>query len=117
MLNFPGSLKIYLGIEPCDMRKSFNGLWEVAEQKLLQNPRDGALFAFTNKSRTRLKLLYFDGTGVWVMAKRLEKGTFSWPKPSDATSGKIHLAPEALTLLMDGIDMKNACRRAWYERE
>jgi transposase len=51
------------------------------------------------------------------MAKRLEKGTFSWPKPSDASTGKIHLTPEALTLLMDGIDMKNACRRAWYERE
>ena len=117
MLGFPNSLKVYLGIEPCDMRKSFNGLWQVAEQKLLQNPRDGALFAFTNKSRTRLKLPYFDGTGVWVMAKRLEKGTFSWPRPSDASAGKIHLTLGALTLLLDGIDMKNACRRAWYERE
>jgi transposase len=116
MLGFANNLKVYLGIEPCDMRKSFNGLWEIAEQTLSQNPRDGALFAFTNKSRTRLKLLYFDGTGLWVMAKRLEKGTFSWPKPSDATTGKIHLTPQALTLLMDGIDMKNACHRPWYER-
>ena len=117
MLSFPGSLKIYLGLEPCDMRKSFNGLWEVAEQKLGQNPKNGALFAFTNKKRTRLKLLYWDGSGLWVMAKRLEKGTFSWPASTDPASGKITLAPEALALLMDGIDLKNACRRAWYERD
>jgi len=117
MLNFPGSLKVYIGLEPCDMRKSFNGLWQVAEQKLRANPKSGALFAFTNKKRTRLKLLYWDGTGVWVMAKRLEEGNFSWPKPSSGTSGKIQLAPEALSLLLDGIDMKKGCRRAWYERD
>lgn len=117
MLSFPGSLKVYVALEACDMRKSFNGLWEVAEQKLKEDPKSGALFAFTNKKRTRLKLLYWDGTGVWVLAKRLEQGTFSWPAASDSTSGKVRLAPEALSLLMDGIDMKDACRRAWYERD
>lgn len=117
MLSFPGSLKIYLGIEPCDMRKSFNGLWEVAEQKLQKDPKSGAIFVFTNKNRTRLKLLYWDGSGLWVMAKRLEKGTFAWPKPSQSGSPKITLAPEALALLLDGIDLKDACRRAWYERD
>ena len=117
MLSFPGSLKVYVALEACAMRKSFNGLWEVAEQKLKEDPKTGALFAFTNKTRTRLKLLYWDGSGVWVMAKRLEKGTFSWPAASSNGSGKISLAPEALSLLMDGIDMKDACRRAWYERD
>lgn len=117
MLSFPGSLKIYLALEPTDMRKSFNGLWEAAEQKLGQNPKSGALFVFTNKTRTRLKILYWDGSGLWVLAKRLEKGRFAWPKPSQSNTLKITLAPEALALLLDGIDLKNACRQAWYERD
>jgi transposase len=117
MLSFPGSLKIYVAIEPCDMRKSFNGLYAAAEEKLGSDPRSGALFVFTNKRRNRLKILYFDGTGLWVLAKRLEQGTFSWPKPSQAGKEKLSLTPEALALLTDGIDMRDGCRRGWYERE
>jgi len=70
MLSFPGSLKIYLAVEPCDMRKSFNGLYVLAEEQLKIDPRCGAIFVFTNKRRNRIKLLYWDGTGLWVMAKR-----------------------------------------------
>jgi transposase len=76
MLTFPSALRIYLAVEPVDMRQQFNGLWSQAEQKLHENPRSGAVFVFTNKDRNRLKMLYWDGTGVWVFAKRLEKGRF-----------------------------------------
>ena len=117
MLSFPGSLKIYLAIEPCDMRKSFNGLSAVVQEKLKSDPQKGPLFVFTNKRRNRLKILYFDGTGLWVLAKRLEQGTFSWPRPSQSGQSKLTLSPEALGLLMDGIDLRDGCRRAWYERE
>lgn len=117
MLSFPGSLKVFVALEACDMRKSFDGLWQVAEQKLSQNPKNGALFVFTNKRRNRLKILYWDGSGVWVMAKRLEKGTFSWPVSTGSATSKITLAPEALALLLDGVDLRDGCRRAWYERE
>lgn len=96
MLSFSGSLRIYLAVEPCDMRKSFNGLYALAEDHLKIDPRSGAIFVFTNKRRNRIKLLYWDGTGLWVMAKRLEQGTFSWPKPSDISKRHITLAPEAL---------------------
>jgi transposase len=114
MLTFPLGLKIYLAVEPVDMRKQFNGLWALAQEKLGEDPRSGALFAFTNKDRDRLKLLYWDGTGVWVMAKRLEKGRFTWPVGSDRT--KLSLTGEALTMLLAGIDLKDGCQKAWYER-
>jgi len=115
MLAFPAAIKIYGAVEPVDMRKQFNGLWAAAQDKLHEDPKSGAVFAFINKERTRLKLLYWDGTGVWVLAKRLEQGRFSWPAPS-ARSPKLTLAPEALALLVGGIDLKQGSLKAWYER-
>ena len=114
MLGFPMALKVYLAVEPVDMRKQFNGLWTLAEGTLQEDPRKGALFVFTNKTRDRVKLLYWDGTGAWVLAKRLEQGRFSWPLGGDGT--KLSLTPEALTMLLAGIDLKKSCKKAWYER-
>ena len=115
MLAFPAAIKIYVAIEPVDMRKQFNGLWAAAQERLGEDPKSGAVFCFINKDRTRLKLLYWDGTGVWVLAKRLEQGRFSWPAPS-ARSPKLALAPEALALLVGGIELKHGSLKAWYER-
>ena len=117
MLSFPGSLKVYLAVESCDMRKSFNGLYALAEDTLKVDPKSGALFVFCNKRRNRIKILYFDGTGLWVMSKRLEQGTFSWPKSSEAGRAKLSLTPEAFAMLTDGIDLRDGCRRGWYERD
>jgi transposase len=114
MFGFPAALKVYLAVEPVDMRKQYDGLWTLAQEKLREDPRQGALFAFTNKDRNRLKLLYWDGSGVWVLAKRLEEGRFSWPLGSDRT--KLSLTPESLTMLLAGIDLKDGCKKAWYER-
>lgn len=114
MLTFPSALRIFLAVEPVDMRAQFNGLWTHAEQRLREDPRSGALFVFTNRQRNRLKMLYFDGSGVWVFAKRLESGRFSWPVGSDAT--RLSLSPPALTMLLSGIDLKAGCQKAWYER-
>lgn len=117
MLSFTGSLKVFVALEPVDMRKGFEGLHAAVGEKLKGDVRSGALFAFTNKKRTRLKILYFDGTGLWLMTKRLEKGTFFWPKAAESGQGGLKLAPEAFALLTDGIDMHGARPRGWYERE
>jgi len=114
MLGFPAALKIYLAVEPVDMRKQFNGLWVVASEKLREDPKSGAVFAFTNKKRNRLKLLYWDGTGVWVLAKRLEEGRFSWP--TGRRADKLSITPESLTMIISGIELQRGLRKAWYER-
>ena len=113
---FNKGLKIFLAVEPCDMRKSFNGLTEIALGHLEETLAREALFVFTNKRKNRIKLLYFDGSGLWVAAKRLEEGTFSWPPPSQTNQTKIKLAPEALQLLVDGVELRGVQLRPWYEQ-
>lgn len=116
-MSFTGSLRIYIALDPCDLRKSFNGLQAAVSEQLQEDPLSGALFVFTNRRRNRIKILYWDGSGLWVLAKRLEEGTFRWPKGTEADSNKIKLAPEAFAMLTDGIDLRDGARRAWYERE
>jgi transposase len=113
MLSFTGSLKIYVAVEPCDLRKSFEGLSGLATTVLEQDIRGGSLFVFSNRARNRLKILYFDGTGLWVMAKRLEEGTFSWPQGDQKA---LVLRPEAFAMLTDGVDLRGAKMRPWYDR-
>ena len=114
MLAFPAAIRIHLAVAPVDMRKHFDGLWAVAEQALGCDPIEGAVFVFSNKNRDRVKLLWWDGTGVCVLAKRLEKGRFNWPRGSDPA--RITLSAGALTMLLAGIDLRDGMRRAWYER-
>jgi len=74
------------------------------------------LFVFANRRRDRVKLLYWDGSGFWVLAKRLEKGTFWWPSPSETQPGGLEIKPEALSMLLNGIDLKAGSLRAWFCR-
>ncbi len=116
MLSFSGSLTIFVALAPCDGRKGLNGLEVLVRELLAEDPRAGALFVFTNRRRNRLRVLYWDGTGLWLMCKRLEKGTFAWPKSGQAEGVKLRLAPEAFAMLTDGIDLRGATLRPWYER-
>ena len=117
MISFSGSLRIYLLVEGCDMRKGYNGLSGLVSRSFGEDPRSGALYVFCNRRHSRIKVLYFDGTGLWVLSKRLERGTFSWPKPGQAESPTLKLSPEAFAMLTDGVDLRGAKLRPWYERE
>jgi len=116
MIGFPAGVRVHLAVEPHDMRKSFDGLSAIARELDARDLENGALFAFTNKRRNRLKILYYDRTGVCVLTKRLEQGTFAWPAAPSADSRGLSLAPEALQLLLDGIDLRGAKMRPWYGR-
>jgi transposase len=117
MLNFTGGLKIFVALDACDMRAGACTLQGLVAERLKDNVRDGTLFVFTNKRRTVLKMLYWDGTGTWVLTKKLAAGTFSWPAPAQAGQIKLSLTPEGLALLAGGVDLRGARLRPWYERE
>jgi transposase len=117
MLSFSGSLKVLLALEPCDMRKGFNGLHALVTERLAEDARAGTLFVFINRRHTRLKILCWDGSGLWVLTKRLERGTFSWPKATEPEATKLKLTPQALAMLTDGVDLRGGKLRPWYERE
>lgn len=97
------------------MRKGFEGLYGLVRDRLQCEPLSGHVFMFCNAQRTRVKVLFWDGSGLWVCAKRLEKGRFSWPQSGDA-EGKVVLSHEELALLLGGIDLGATQRKPWYRR-
>ena len=106
--------KIYVGLEAVDMRKGFEGLYGLVRDQLGQDPLSGYLFLFTNRDRTRLKALVWDGSGLWVCAKRLEKGRFRWP---EAKVRSVAMRPEELAMLLNGLDVVQAQpRKNWLRR-
>jgi transposase len=97
------------------MRKSFETLCIVVRDELREDPLSQKVFVFLNRQCDRVKILYWDGTGIWILAKRLERGRFCRPRPINDGEFKIALKPEALEMLLSGIDLKNTMQRAWYE--
>jgi len=107
--------RVFVALQPIDMRKSYDGLYGLLASHLGEDPRSGHLFVFTNTQRTRLKILFWDGSGLWVCAKRLEKGRFRWPSAGrcedDAT--KVRLSAAALAMLLGGLDPAGVRLRRW----
>lgn len=115
MLILPPSLRIYLASAPVDLRRGFDGLAGTVREVLRQEPLDGHLFVFGNARRTRVRLLYFDGTGSWLMTKRLEAGRFTWPVVEPGATS-VHLRPEELSILLAGLDVVVRRRPRWERR-
>lgn len=113
MFALSSATRVFVLPGPTDMRKSFNGLFALAEHQLKEDPLSGHLFVFCNRGRNRLKVLFWDGSGLWVCAKRLERGGFSWPE-SGAEVGT--LSARELTMLLDGVDLKQTSKKAWHRQ-
>jgi transposase len=109
MLSVSPATRIFVALSPVDMRKSFNGLYAHVQTVLQQDPLSGHLFVYTNRLRNRVKILLWDGSGLWVCTKRLERSSFAWPS-GDGVSRCIR--PEELQLLLHGIE--GTPRRHWY---
>jgi transposase len=109
MLALNRATRVFVKAGAIDMRLSFNGLYTQAICILKQQPLSGHLFCFCNRARTRIKILTFDGSGLWVLAKRLEKGTFAWPQ-----EGESEMDPTHLQALLTGFEIE--ARRHWYRR-
>lgn len=114
MLTFRGG-RVFLVTGATDMRKSFNGLSGIVRERLHSDPMSRDLFLFCNRSRNRLKVLVYDEAGVWVLAKRLDQGTFAWPAVGD-DEGKLEYGEEQLTLLLRGFDSDGLRPRRWRRR-
>ena len=116
MIGFGSATRVYLAAGATDMRKGFDGLFGIARDRLGIDPLSGHLFVFCNGRRNRLKVLYWDGSGLWICSKRLEKGRFSWPTEGDE-QGRVRMSSEELTLLVSGIELSRSGRKDWYRKE
>ena len=115
MFGLGPATKIYIAVEGVDMRKGFDGLYGLVRDRLGHDPLSGHLFLFSNRDRTRLKILVWDGSGLWVCAKRLEKGRFRWPAATEASC--LAMRPEELAMLLNGLDLAEARpRKNWLRR-
>jgi transposase len=114
MLTFGGG-RLFLVVGPTDMRKSFNGLAGIVREKLQADPLSRHLFFFCNRSRNRMKVLVADESGMWVLSKRLDRGTFAWPA-ANAGVMRIEYREEQLALLLHGFDAKQLSARPWRRR-
>lgn len=115
MISLPPTVKIFLAVEPADMRKGFDGLNALVEPQLGCDPLSGHLFVFRSRRGDRLKFLYWDRDGLAVWAKRLEQGRYSWPQVSE-NQRQVELLPAELAMLLEGIDPSNIKRQPRYSR-
>jgi transposase len=111
----PGSAtRIFLAAGPTDMRRGFDGLAELVRHRLQGDALSGHWYIFCNRRRTRIKVLYFDGSGLWLCSKRLGRGVFSWPGVESGSA--IQLSPEELALLVGGIELERSRIKDWWRK-
>jgi transposase len=103
MINMPQGTLVHLCCRPTDMRKSFDGLAAEVHDVFRANPYCGQVFVFRNKRGNLVKILYWDGTGLCQLFKRLEKGQFAWPP---MLNGGFQMSMSQLSMLLEGMDWR-----------
>ena len=107
MIGLPPNTRVWIAAGHTDMRKGFNGLSAQVQTALAGNPYSGHVFVFRGKRGDMIKVLWYDGQGLLLLAKRLERGRFVWPQ---AVSGSVCLTPAQLSMLLEGIDWRMPAR-------
>lgn len=114
MLTLSPAVQIYVATGATDLRRSIDGLAALVRERFDLDPLSGHLFLFRNRRGDRVKILAWDHSGFWVLYKRLERGTFAWPRESEGA--RVTLRSGDLLLLLSGVDLAHTRRRRWYER-
>ena len=112
MIGLPSGTRVWIVAGHTDMRKGFDGLAALVQTALAENPFCGHVFVFRGRRGDILKVLWFDGQGLMLLAKRLERGRFIWPQ---ADSGSVALSAAQLSMLLEGIDWRRP-ERTWQPR-
>jgi transposase len=115
MIHLPASVRVYLCLTACDMRKSFDSLHSLVRDHLQLDPFAGHLFVFASRRRDRLKILYWDRDGFAIWSKRLEEGTYAIPF-GEAEGNRREISAQELGSILSGIDLERATRRKRYGR-
>jgi len=116
MLSLPSRIRVFLARGPTDLRKAIDGLAALTCDIFEQDPMSGHLFVFCNRARNRVKIIYWESSGYWLLLKRLEKGCFAWP-PHDDAREMLRLTSTELHALLGGLDFTKGRSRAWYRRK
>jgi transposase len=116
MIHLPASVRVYLCLMACDMRKSFDGLHRLVREHLELDALGGHLFVFASRRRDRLKILYWDRDGFAVWSKRLEEGTYAVPLAESPEERRREITVQELGAILSGIDLNQAHRRKRYQR-
>ncbi|MCP3727077.1 IS66 family insertion sequence element accessory protein TnpB [Paraburkholderia sp. CNPSo 3272] len=112
MFRFDENLKVYLHRDPVDFRYGMNSLSILVEQVMQLNPMDSSLYIFGNRRHDRIKILFWDGSGFWLMTKRLEASRFMWP---DNKAEVVTMTTSVLHALLDGDDITTVRRHPKQE--
>ena len=107
MIAVPAGVRVWLVAGATDMRNGFDGLAGLVQTRLADDPFSGQLFVFRGRTGDRIKVLWWDGDGLCLLAKRLERGRFVWPQ---ATEGRVALSAAQLSMLLEGIDWRRPVR-------
>ena len=116
MIHLPASVRVYLCTTPCDMRRSFDGLYALVSGVMQLNAFEGHLFVFSNRRRDRIRILYWDRDGFAIWSKRLEEGTYAMPFTDAGDEQRQEITAQELGAILSGIDLSQAKRRKRYNR-
>lgn len=116
MIHLPASVRVYLCLAPCDMRKSFDSLHALVREHLELDAFAGHLFVFASRRRDRIKILYWDRDGFALWSKRLEEGTYVVPFEDGARERRREITAQELGALLSGIDLDRTEKRKRYQR-